>query len=74
MHIARYNYSGKIICLSRNNKINEITRMSVYTNHDILKNVSGQCPSSANKILENSINERDISVENTIVKPHKIQI
>ena len=43
-------------------------------NHAMLKNVSGQCPSSANKVLENYINKREISVKNTIVKLHEIEI
>ena len=32
----------------------------------------GQCPSSANKLLQNSVSEQEISLMNTIVKRHKI--
>ena len=53
---------------------NEWNNKNANTNRVMLKNFWGQCPSSGNKIIENSVNEREISVRNTIVIPHKIQI
>ena len=41
-------------------------------NRVILKNVLAQCSSSANKILEYSVNEQEVSVMNKIVKLHKM--
>ena len=40
----------------------------------VLKNVTDRFPSSANEIMENSGNEREISIRNTGVKAHKIEI
>ena len=49
----------------------ELNDKNASTNHVLPKNVSRQCPSSANKISENSVNEREISVMNTILEIKK---